>query len=534
MKPVYLFAKILITGGIVLALELAASRVLTPFFGVSLYVWSAILSVTLIALALGYKFGGVLAGRLGREKSLLFFAVSGALAALWLDLCVWTYPLLFWPLSDFDLVAGSIAACTYLLFVPLVILSALNPVLVALLDDKKSGGDHGAGSVFFISTIGSVLGVFFAAYGLMPHLTNYKTIVLLAALAAGLSVLMLLMIRNFGDKNYRRALVLSVLAFVIAVGTFASGGLERFTHLINYNNKQWRMVHAAPSYFGHVQILDVYDKEGVLLTRSLLTDGLLQNQFFRLGVSANLYTYALEKMGLEAAPELNKALVLGIAAGVVPMAYANSGFTVRAVDISPEIVKAAQDFLDFQPEKMAIDYQDARIAARRCERDYDVVAVDLFRGDGVPEHLVTQEFFSDIKNCLRDQGVIVMNSFVDTADHRAGYALLKTVATVFDEVAYYVRPPKEDSSFTVAFLVARKNGPVGPLVASNEDVPPRLKRDMDAIMESGEVIKPDDARLKDIPVLSDVSNQWKHLAFASELAYRQGIVSKLPWQVLMN
>ena len=144
MKPFWLFAKILVTGGAVLALELAASRILTPFFGVSLYVWSAILSVTLIALALGYKFGGDLTRRLDKRRALLLYSAAGALAGLWLNLCVWTYPLLFRPLSDFSLVGGSILACLYLLFVPLVILSALNPLLVLLLaEDQK--GDAGAG-----------------------------------------------------------------------------------------------------------------------------------------------------------------------------------------------------------------------------------------------------------------------------------------------------------------------------------------------------------------------------------------------------
>ena len=159
MKPPFLFAKILTTGGIVLGLELAASRVMTPFFGVSLYVWSAVLSVTLIALALGYKAGGILAARLGHDGTMLFFAAAAGLAAVWMNITAWTYPFLFAPLAAADLVLGSIVACLYMLLVPLVILSALNPALVALLRDRD-GADHGAGNVFFVSTVGSVLGIF--------------------------------------------------------------------------------------------------------------------------------------------------------------------------------------------------------------------------------------------------------------------------------------------------------------------------------------------------------------------------------------
>src|SRR5260221_5285463 len=58
-----LHAIIFVTGGAVLALELLASRIMTPYFGVSLYIWSGILSITLIALALGYWAGGWLSSR---------------------------------------------------------------------------------------------------------------------------------------------------------------------------------------------------------------------------------------------------------------------------------------------------------------------------------------------------------------------------------------------------------------------------------------------------------------------------------------
>ena len=53
-----LYAIIFVSGSAVLALELLASRIMTPYFGVSLYIWTGILSITLVALALGYWLGG--------------------------------------------------------------------------------------------------------------------------------------------------------------------------------------------------------------------------------------------------------------------------------------------------------------------------------------------------------------------------------------------------------------------------------------------------------------------------------------------
>ncbi len=60
---------IFITGSVTLSLEVLASRIMTPYFGVSLYIWSGILSSTLTFLAIGYHFGGRLSRRLAGETT---------------------------------------------------------------------------------------------------------------------------------------------------------------------------------------------------------------------------------------------------------------------------------------------------------------------------------------------------------------------------------------------------------------------------------------------------------------------------------
>lgn len=533
MKPFYLFAKILMTGGIVLGLQLASSRILIPFFGVSLYVWSAILSVTLIALALGYKFGGDLTLRLPRERLLLLYASAGALAAVWINICVWTYPFLFLFIADFNLVIGSILACLFILFIPLLVLSALNPLLVALLPDNERQGDGGAGRVFFISTIGSVLGVFVTAYGMMPIFSNYQAIVVLSGLSALLSVFLLYKLRGSSDGLCQPALALSLGALVIAVLTFATGGLERIRGVTDHNKTQWRIVHSVPSYFGSVQIVDTESANGQK-RRALFTDGLMQNQFMPGNVSSTLYTYALEQLAMAAANQPRSALVLGIGAGVIPQNFSDRGLEVHAVDINPKIVDIAREYMEFDPEYMTLSYEDARMAVRNCKTGYDIVAVDLFRGDGIPEHLVTREFFADIQNCLNDGGVMVMNSFMNLHEPAAEYALVKTIGSVFGEVLFIQRPPRHSPDFTVAFLVTRKGGEVGPLIPEYEGIPKSLRQELAEAMKRAKVVRPDDADMQGYPILTDISNQWKHLAYSSELAYRRSIARQLPWQVLMN
>ena len=106
-----LYTKLAFTGAIILGLELVASRVLTPFFGVSLNIWSSILAVTLIALAIGYKFGGYLSNRLSPSHLLVYFIGSGGISAIWMNLALYTYPQLISEISAWSFVYGSILSC---------------------------------------------------------------------------------------------------------------------------------------------------------------------------------------------------------------------------------------------------------------------------------------------------------------------------------------------------------------------------------------------------------------------------------------
>src|SRR5689334_13274378 len=156
-----LYTIIFISGAAILALELLASRIMTPYFGVSLYIWTGILAITLIALALGYWLGGRLAKRRAGARDnaqlLQLYALMPVISAIALVLACFIYPQLFAQLAVMNLVAGAFAACVVLLFVPLVAASAMNPLLVAMRlnqSDTDRAADAGSGQVFFVSTVG--------------------------------------------------------------------------------------------------------------------------------------------------------------------------------------------------------------------------------------------------------------------------------------------------------------------------------------------------------------------------------------------
>ena len=169
-------ALIFITGAVTLSLEVLASRIMTPYFGVSLYIWAGILSITLIFLALGYQLGGQMSRRRDQDALRLSLLSAPLWAALSIVVATAVYPIVFPLLSSLNLIVASFLGGIILLALPLVVLSAMNPLLIALARDQQATGDAGAGRVFFISTVGSVAGVLLTAFLMIPHLTNFRAL----------------------------------------------------------------------------------------------------------------------------------------------------------------------------------------------------------------------------------------------------------------------------------------------------------------------------------------------------------------------
>ena len=226
-------ALIFFTGAGTLSLEVLASRVMTPYFGVSLYIWAAILSITLAFLAAGYYLGGRLSRRYEGADLMALFLTAPAASALSIALASALYPVLFPMISAVDLVFGSFVAGFVLLALPLTALSAMNPMLIALGRDRRARGDGGAGRVFFISTIGSVAGVLATAFLFIPNLSNYR-----AMLCLGLALCAAALLLSIGPAAPSRAGRRRIFGLCIVAAALCGGllvGQQRYlTALAGY------------------------------------------------------------------------------------------------------------------------------------------------------------------------------------------------------------------------------------------------------------------------------------------------------------
>ena len=159
----WLYGTVFFTGAAVMVIELLGTRLIAPFYGASLYVWTSLISVTLIALALGYYLGGIWADRTRFGLSLII-ALSGLLTLI--------IPGLVGPVllatDPLGLRLGSFIS-TLILFSPsLIMLGMVGPFAVKLATSTLSDVGTSTGSIYAVSTVGSVVGTLFLGFYLFP------------------------------------------------------------------------------------------------------------------------------------------------------------------------------------------------------------------------------------------------------------------------------------------------------------------------------------------------------------------------------
>ncbi|MFZ5448464.1 MAG: fused MFS/spermidine synthase [Thermodesulfobacteriota bacterium] len=521
---------IFITGAITLSLEVLSSRIMTPYFGVSLYIWAGILSITLIFLALGYRLGGQISQRRDKVALQQILLAAPLWAALYMVLATALYPVVFPLLATINLIVASFLGGTILLALPLVVLSAMNPLLIALARDSRASGDGGAGRIFFISTVGSVAGVLLTAFLLIPNLTNFRAL-LWMSLGLGAVVGAMSFLDRELSKSRKRRLVFGCLVVLLLSGGLLAAQPVYLRMIAGMSDigKNFKVLAEYSSVFGNIKVLTVYPEgEGRKPATAYLQDGIIQNMVSTDGVVLD-HTGFMVRLTDAYAPSAKKALVLGMAAGMIPRYLYHKGLDVTAVEINPNSLQAATEFFNFDPQGIKVYIEDARTFVRRHHHAYDLVVTDLFQGDGTPDYLLTVEFFREVQACLRPGGVVVINTYFDPANEVANEAILATVSAAFPYVLE-LRSPSSGGLVSSACMVAA-NVPLAPEVAikmaDSRTMPPK---DYQTLLGARMV---DPALLKNPRPIRDDHNIFSLLFAGSQLRYRSQF-NQLPPNLLVN
>lgn len=138
--------------------------------------------------------------------------------------------------------------------------------------------------------------------------------------------------------------------------------------------------------------------------------------------------------GLLVNPNPESVLVVGLGGGTIPVLLAElyPDADIKVVEIDPAVITVAKTYFDFtETDKLTVDAVDARVYIKRAKirkQKYDLVILDAFTGEYIPEHLMTAEFLHESNDLLTENGVLIANTFSNSKlyDHESA-----TYAEVF-------------------------------------------------------------------------------------------------------
>lgn len=505
------------SGAVLLGLEIAASRVVAPFFGNSLYVWGALIGVVLTGLALGYWAGGALADRLPATWLLLAVMTLGALLVLAV------------PLVDESVLetvvswdpgprANPLLAAIVLFGPASVVFAGVTPIAVRLLTRSVASAGRTAGRLFAVSTAGSIAGTFATAFFLIPE---FGTNQLLALSSTALLVAVVAV--AIAESLPIPALVgaAATVAAGIAAFTVAPAEQQRLTGVaaenfspvfrsrdegfgeVDFSGSGFDVVFQRDTSYHHLAVVD--DAE----SRYLRFDNSFQSGMIKSDPFETRFDYTdYFDLALAYKPSARRVLFIGLGGGSAPKRLWRDfpGLDIQVVELDPVVEDVARRYFAL-PRQIPVEIQDGRRYLASHDERYDVIAIDAYFSDSIPFHLTTQEFVELARSRLAPGGVIVSNLIgsVEGRGSKLFRSFVRTYRTAFPTVLahpVYDGGERDPTQLNNIILVATEAAaPTKPALRQRwEDMRTASAPDLEAaIADRYERVVP----VNDVPTLTD-------------------------------
>jgi spermidine synthase len=448
-----LFFAVFVSGGVLLAVEIASSRVLAPFFGNSLYVWGALIGVVLTGLAVGYWLGGALADRFPSVLLLVSVMVLGALLVLaipYVDDHVLRWVVEWDPGARLNPLVAAVV-----LFGPMsVVLAAVTPVAVRIAANDVATLGRTAGRLFAVSTAGSIVGTFATAFVLIPELGTNQLLALCAAVLL-LGTALVAAVRSLPIVGVA-ALAAGAAAIVLSVslapeqgGTLSAAAAENYSPV--YRLREGDVVGGSVDYESEgfevrYQKNSAYHAMAVVedqLYRYLRFDSSFQSAMTLERPFESPFGY-VDYLSLAFAykPDARNALIVGLGGASAPKRFWRDfpEVDVHVVELDPEVVDVAYEWFELpRDDRLTIETEDGRQYLQREERQWDVIVLDAYYADSLPFHLTTQEFLQLVHERLAPGGIVVANIIgaLEGPESKLFRSFYRTYRTVFPSLAVH-------------------------------------------------------------------------------------------------
>jgi len=404
-----------IEGATVMAVELFGAKMMTPYYGSSLIVWTTVIGITLLCLTIGYFLGGRLSMKY-KAQNLVF--VQLMISALLIGIMPIIAHSVLKFTGDFNFYVGAVLSAILLFGFPLIFLGSTSPVIILLAtkDVKKSGKN--AGFVYSISTIGGIFMTFLLGFFIIEE----YGITIPNMFVSGILLIMtaLLLFRN------SRIIFISIISLLFL---FESIGVYKSTIQNSVNSSAFNILYESEGLLGQLRVLDEYYPDLDITDRSMLVNGIPQT--FVDASSGYSYWYYVHMLSTicSSKPAGSDVLLLGFGGGSVASELTRLDLNIDAIEIDKRMYQLSEDYFRFDSKNTNFIVDDARHYLKTAKKKYDVIIFDMIKGEVQPPYALTKESFKEGLDILKPGGLLLVN-FQGHFDELEGLPFRSIVATL--------------------------------------------------------------------------------------------------------
>ena len=426
---------------IYMILELIASRILSPFFGNSNFVWTSVIGIILLSTSVGNYIGGILADKDNNKENNLKVKIN-------IILLITAILIFIIPLLQNDLLLlisriiksikiGAIIATILLFFTPSMFIGMLSPIIIKLKMNKLESAGKISGKMYALATLGSIVGTFFGGFFLIPTFGSNEILFVLSMVILLLNYLVYDSKKNLINSVCITVFIINIIGFGILTKVNAINGekvLEGKTGInVNYDTQ-----------YGKVTIYNTDTKQGKI--RQLNIDRGHESATFLDEDKKNELVYTYTKyydLMFKSPNNIQNVLMIGGAGYSYPKYYINKykDKYIDVIEIDKDVTELAKKFFFLEEnEKMQIITQDGRTYLNQNTKKYDAILNDSFSGETPAKTLTTLEAVQKIYNSLNKNGLYLTNIISSREGKNSKFikAEVNTIKQVFKNV--YVVP----------------------------------------------------------------------------------------------
>lgn len=413
MKNSFLFVAVFVGGAAVLSLEILGTRILGPFYGVDLFLWSALITTTLAALSIGYLIGGRWADR---KPTLLRLCVFVAIAGVW----VLMIPILKFPVlslaEHLGLRVAVLLASTILFFPPLTLLGAISPLAIRLKVEGMNEVGRTVGHLYAVSTVAGVFSALLSGFVLIPTVGVNRLTLIVGFLLLATAIVGFIVEKK---TTFLCAAFALLVPFAISAHSIYSSEQPDPDH---------GLLAVEQSPYAELRVLDADNGRHLLVDGGIhgLVDTSTWESTLKYIAVMDLPRYFFDRQGT--------VLVIGLGAGSLVKQYKEAWWKVDAVEIDPAVIRLARKYFNLQPSDGTVIEMDGRQYLLSTQKTYDIVLLDAFGSSSIPFHLVTQESFELVASHLNAHGILALNVETIGWNDPIIRSLTATLKQVFSDV----------------------------------------------------------------------------------------------------